>query len=151
MSAGGPGPGGAATVVALHASRANRVPLTPLERATVVENRGLEGDRHSLPNNRRALLLMTQESLDEFGLRPGDVREQVTVRGLDLHGLVLGSRLRIGGAVLEVAGLCAPCERMEELGAGLRARLDGRRGRFVRVLEGGDIRVGDAIQVEPPA
>ena len=151
MTAPGPGAGGAATVVALHASSGSRGPLTALERATMVENRGLEGDRHSLPNNRRALLLMTQESLDQLGLRPGDVREQVTVRGLDLHGLVFGSRLKVGSAVLEVAGLCAPCERMEELGAGLQAKLEGRRGRFVRVVGGGDIRVGDAIVVEPPS
>ena len=151
MTVPGPETRGTATVVALHASTKNRVPLTSLERAKVTENRGLEGDRHSLPNNRRALLLMTQESLDQFGLRPGDVREQVTVSGLDLHGLVFGSRLKIGSAVLEVAGLCAPCERMEELGAGLQAKLDGRRGRFVRVVEGGDIRVGDAIVVEPPS
>ena len=146
-----PGSGRVATVVALHASTANRVPLAALQQATVIENRGLDGDRHSLPNNRRALLLMTQESLDEFGLRPGEVREQVTVRGLDLHGLPPGSRLKVGGALLEVAGLCAPCERIEELGAGLQTKMDGRRGRFVRVVEGGDIRVGDAIVVEPPS
>lgn len=142
---------GGGSVVALHASTKSRVPLTPLAQATVTESRGLEGDRHSLPNNRRALLMMTAELLDEFGLQPGDVREQVTVRGLDLHALVFGSRLRVGGAVLEVAGLCAPCERMEELGAGLQSRMDGRRGRFVRVVQSGDIRVGDPIVVEPPA
>jgi MOSC domain-containing protein YiiM len=146
-----PGSGRGATVVALHASTANRVPLASLQQATLIEDRGLEGDRHSLPRNRRALLLMTQESLDEFGLQPGDVREQVTVRGLDLHGLAPGSRLKVGSALLEVAGMCAPCERIEELGAGLQAKMDGRRGRFVRVVEGGDIRVGDAIVVESPS
>ncbi len=137
--------------MALHASTRNRAPLTRLERATAVASCGIEGDRHSLPNNRRAVLLMEQEVLDRFGLTPGDVREQVTVRGLDLNGLVFGTRLRIGSAVLEIAGPCAPCERMDELQPGLRKELDGRRGRFARVVEGGTFSVGDPITVEPPA
>lgn len=140
-----------ATVVALHAGTASRAPLARLDRATAVENRGLEGDRHSLPGNRRALLLVEQEVLESFGLSPGDVREQVTVRGLALERLVFGSRLEIGDAVLEVAGPCAPCERMEELRPGLRQALEGRRGRFVRVVRGGSFAVGDPIVVKPPA
>ena len=94
---------------------------------------------------------MEQEVLDRFGLAPGAVREQVTVRGLELMTLVFGSRLRIGSARLEVAGPCAPCERMNELKAGLRQELEGRRGRFARIVEAGSFAVGDAITVEPPA
>jgi MOSC domain-containing protein YiiM len=140
-----------AAVVALQLSYKGRQPMTPVTRATAVEDHGITGDRHSLRNNRRALLLVESEILDQFGLAPGEVREQVTVRGLDLCGLAKGSRLRIGGAVFELAGLCAPCELMDELQPGLRARIDGRRGRFVRVVEGGELSVGDIIVVEPPA
>jgi len=112
---------------------------------------GLEGDRHAKPNSRRQLLLVEQEVLDEFGLAPGAIREQVTVRGLDLGRLVFGARIRVGGAVLEVAGPCHPCERMEEIRPGLKQALVGRRGRFVRVVEAGTFAVGDALEVEPPA
>jgi len=140
-----------ATVVALHASTADRAPLTVLQRATAVENRGIEGDRHSLPGNRRALLVVEQEVLEQFGLDPGEVREQITVRGLGLAALASGSRLEIGDAVLEVAGPCAPCERMEELQPGLQERIDGKRGRFVRVVQGGSFAPGDPIAVKPPA
>jgi MOSC domain-containing protein YiiM len=135
------------TVVALHASTRNRAPMNRLERATVIENKGLDGDRHSLAGNRRAILFMEQEVLDHFGLQPGDVREQVTVRGLELAKLVFGSRLEIGEAMFEVAGPCAPCERMEELRPGLQKELEGRRGRFVRVVRGGSFGVGDAIVI----
>jgi len=140
-----------ATVVALHASTGNRVPLNSLERAVAVENRGIDGDRHSLPGNRRAVLLVEQEVLDRFGLAPGDVREQVTVSGLALHELVFGSRIEIGEALFEVAGPCAPCERIEELRPGLQQAMEGQRGRFVRVVRGGSFRVGDPITVQPPA
>ena len=139
------------TVVAVHTSTKNRAPLTPHERAVAVEEHGIEGDRHSLRGNRRAVLFVESEVLDQFGLAPGDVREQVTVSGLPLAELVFGSRLQIGEAVFEVAGLCAPCERMEELQPGLEQKLEGRRGRFVRVVRGGSFRVGDPISVQPPA
>jgi len=137
-----------ASVVALHRSHANRAPLEPLMLAQVVESAGLEGDRHSKAGNRRALLLMDHEVLEQHGLVAGDVREQITVKGLDLPKLVFGARLAIGGAVLEVGAPCAPCQRMEELRPGLRRQLEGRRGRFVRVVRGGPIAVGDPITVE---
>jgi MOSC domain-containing protein YiiM len=140
-----------ATVVALHASTKNRAPLVVLERAMALENRGIDGDRHSKPGNRRAVLFMEQEVLEQFGLAPGEVREQVTVRGLELGKLVFGSRMAIGEALFEIAGPCEPCERMEELQPGLQQALDGRRGRFARVVRGGALRVGDSITIEPPA
>jgi len=140
-----------ATVVALHLSQSRRAPLLAVERVNAVLEAGLEGDRHAKPNSRRQLLLVEQEVLDEFGLAPGAIREQVTVRGLNLGRLVFGARIRVGGAVLEVAGPCHPCERMEEIRPGLKQALVGRRGRFVRVVEAGTFAVGDALEVEPPA
>lgn len=138
-----------ATVVALHLCKSSRAPLVAVPSVNAVVETGLEGDRKR--SRRRQVLLMEQETLDEFGLAPGAVREQVTVRGIELARLVFGSRIRVGSAVLEVAGLCAPCTRMDEVKPGLRKAIDGRRGRFVRVVEAGTFAVGDTLQVEPPA
>jgi MOSC domain-containing protein YiiM len=140
-----------ATIAAIHLSKASRAPLVSVPRVNAVLEIGLEGDRHAKPKSRRQVLLVEGEVLDEFGLVPGAIREQVTVRGLDLGKLVFGARLRVGGAVLEVAGPCHPCERMDEVKPGLKQALVGRRGRFVRVVEAGSFAVGDAIQLEPPA
>ncbi|MBI1799898.1 MAG: MOSC domain-containing protein [Candidatus Eisenbacteria bacterium] len=139
------------TIVALFVNTASRAPLTVRERVQALENRGIEGDRHAKSDSRRSILLMDQEGLDHLRLKPGDVREQVTVRGLDLYSLAEGARLRVGSAVLEIMGPCRPCERMEELRPGLRAALEGRRGRFARVATPGGFAVGDALAVEPPA
>jgi MOSC domain-containing protein YiiM len=139
-----------ATVVALHLSHASRAPLTSVARAEALPDRGLDGDRHAKPGNRRSILVIEQEVLEQHGLAPGDVREQMTVRGIDLGRLVFGSRLKVGTAVLEVAAPCAPCQRMDELRPGLRQQLEGRRGRFVRVVEGGSVAVGDPVQIQPP-
>jgi MOSC domain-containing protein YiiM len=140
-----------ATIVALHVCHRGRAALVPLERATAIADAGLDGDRHAKQGSRRQVLLIDAETLEHFGLAPGDVREQVTVRGLDLNGLRSGTRLRVGGAVLELAGPCAPCERMNEVRPGLMQAIGGRRGRFVRVMEAGSFAVGDAIEVEPGA
>jgi len=121
-----------------------------IDRATLTEGAGLDGDRHAKPGSRRALLVMEQEVLDRLDLRPGMVMEQITVRGVDLHRLQQGTRLRIGDTTLEIAALCDPCERMEAIRPGLQKELIGRRGRFVRVVHGGAIAVGDAIEGEPP-
>src|SRR5215831_2775710 len=140
-----------ATIIAIHLSKSSRAPLVPVPRVNALLEAGLDGDRHAKPRSRRQVLLVEQEVLDEFGLAPGAIREQVTVRGLDLDKLVFGARLRVGGAVLEVAGPCDPCERMDEVKPGLQQALVGRRGRFVRVVEAGSIAVGDAIHVEARA
>lgn len=144
-------PAGPPTVVALHLSTAGRAPLIEATSVQALEERGLDGDRHAKPNSRRSVLLMEVETLESFGLKPGDVREQVTVRNLDLNALVFGSRLRVGTTVLEVGGPCAPCERMDEVQAGLQAALEGRRGRFFRIVQAGAIAVGDTFEVVTPA
>lgn len=138
------------TVVALFLGKASRAALVSVERVGAIEETGLEGDRHAKRNSRRQILLMEEETLDQLGLKPGDVREQVTVRDLALDQLAFGARIRVGSALLEVAGPCQPCERMEEIRAGLKESLVGRRGRFVRVVQAGSFSVGDALIVEPP-
>jgi MOSC domain-containing protein YiiM len=136
------------TVVAIHLNTGSRAPLVPAPRVTTQPGRGLDGDRPRRP--KRAVLLMEQETLDRFALPAGAVREQVTVRGLPLADLAPAARLRIGTTVLEAGGMCAPCERMNELKPGLRAELQGRRGRFFRVVQGGELAVGDAVTVLAP-
>lgn len=135
------------TVVALHLNVGSREPMVAVQKVSAQLNQGLDEDRARRP--KRAVLLMDQEVLELFGLAPGAVREQVTVRGLALPELAPATRIRIGTAVLEAGGMCAPCERMEELKPGLRAEIDGRRGRFFRVVEAGGFAVGDPITLLP--
>jgi len=92
------------SVVALHQSP-RRGERDALERATLTAGAGLDGDRHAKPGSRRALLLMEHETLDRLGLAPGRVSEQITVRGVDLHGLAHGTRLQIGETTLELTYL----------------------------------------------
>jgi MOSC domain-containing protein YiiM len=59
----------------------------------------------------------------------------------------IGQRVRAGEAVFEITMVCDPCHRMDELRQGLRAELDGKRGMLARVVEGGEVAVGDDIEL----
>ena len=136
------------TVAGLQICPGTRQPMKPLDAVRAVENMGLEGDRHAKPDSHRQVLLIEAETLEKLGLRVGQVKENITTRGIALMSLPAGTRLHIGEAVLEVTAECRPCERMEELRPGLREILSGQRGVLARVAQGGTLRVGDPITVE---
>ena len=116
------------------------------ERVLAVESQGIEGCAHGNPP-RREVLLVSKEQLDALGVEPGAIRENVTVEGVDVHSWPVGQRVQVGQAVLEVTMVCDPCHRMDELRAGLRSQLDGRRGMLAHVVDGGEIAVGDEIDL----
>jgi MOSC domain-containing protein YiiM len=120
-----------------------------VEEAVVLAGIGLEGDRHARADSLRQVLLVSKEVLDALDVRPGDVKENVTVAGLDVMRLAEGDRVRIGDqVVLEVTNVCDPCERMDEIRPGLRNELEGRRGMNTVAVAGGTIRRGDPVRVE---
>jgi len=82
-------------------------------------------------------------------LQPGIIRENVTTRGINVNGLAVGQRLRVGNAQLEVSLPCTPCDLLEKIRPGLRRELRGRRGMLCRVVASGVIRQGDSIEKIP--
>ena len=116
------------------------------ERVRAIESQGLEGCAHANPPSRE-VLLASQEHLDALGVEPGAIRENVTVAGADVHSWPVGQRVKVGGALLEITMECDPCHRMDELRPGLRTLLDGKRGMLAHVVEGGDIALGDQIEL----
>jgi MOSC domain-containing protein YiiM len=119
---------------------------TRLERARAIAGHGLEGCAHANPP-KREVLLVSKEHLDGLGLEPGAIRENVTVEGADVQAWEVGTRVRAGEALLEITMVCDPCHRMDELRDGLRAQLEGKRGMLARVVEGGEIAVGDPVEL----
>ncbi|MGH2675454.1 MAG: MOSC domain-containing protein [Actinomycetota bacterium] len=140
-------------VVSLQRKRQHMAPLEPLD-GVVATAVGLEGDRHAgREEGKRQVLLVEAGDLRDLGLEPGDLREQVTVDLPGLMALAEGTRLRIGGATLELTGVCEPCTHIgEHVGVEdretFRQRLVGRRGMLARVLHAGPIRRDDPVEVE---
>jgi MOSC domain-containing protein YiiM len=117
--------------------------------ATLITGVGLEGDKHAVAVSDRQVLLADKEALDAVGVDPGTIKENLTVEGINVMELPVGSRLHLGAtAVLEITKICEPCFRMDEIRQGLRKELEGRRGMVSRVVQGGSIHVGDPITVE---
>jgi MOSC domain-containing protein YiiM len=138
-----------ARIVSIQLCTGHRQPMRSVTAAELISGLGLEGDKHAVAVSNRQVLLADQEALDEVGVAPGTIKENLTVEGLDVMGLPVGTRLRLGaGAVLEITGICEPCFRMDEIRMGLKDELEGRRGMVSRVIRGGTITVGDAITLE---
>jgi MOSC domain-containing protein YiiM len=116
------------------------------ESVQAIANQGFEGCAHANPPQRE-VLLVSKEHLDTVGVEPGEIRENVTVEGADVQAWTVGQRLQIGGALLEVTMVCDPCHRMDELRMGLRALLEDKRGMLAHVVDGGEIALGDSIEL----
>ncbi len=116
------------------------------ERRRALEGQGLEGCAHANPP-KREVLFVSKEHLDSVGVEPGAIRENLTVEGDDVERWPVGQQVRVGEALFEVTMVCDPCHRMDELRQGLRAELEGKRGMLARVVESGEIAVGDTVEL----
>jgi MOSC domain-containing protein YiiM len=138
-------------VVSLQLKREHWEPLVPVDQISL-GGEGIDGDRHAgRAEGKRQILLTDAGDLRDLDLKPGDLREQVTVELPGLMALPEGTRLRLGTAVLELTGECGPCAHIgEHVGVedpeAFRQRLEGRRGVLARVSEPGAIRVGDPVE-----
>ncbi|MCR8546697.1 MOSC domain-containing protein [Salipiger sp. P9] len=168
-----------AEVVAVARDAAHRFSKTPCPAIVLIAGEGVEGDAHrgvtvqhrsrvaqdpTQPNLRQVHLLSAElfDELAEKGyeVRPGDMGENITTRGLDLLGLPRGTVLGIGEARLEVTGLRNPCAQISGFRPGLLSEVlrrgpDGtlvrRAGIMAVVTQGGAVSPGDAISVHLPA
>jgi MOSC domain-containing protein YiiM len=128
-----------------------RKPMKAVDHVVALEDRGFEGCTHARQGSKRQVLLVDRETLVEFELLPGMLRENITTEGLNVGELKAGQRLGIGSALLEVTIPCEPCFRMDEIRMGLREALMNRRGVLCRVIAGGRIAQGDTIEVREVA
>ena len=136
-----------ATVAGLFTSPGRKSGVsTSHERVRAVAGHGFEGCAHANPP-KREVLFVSRDHLDELDLAPGVIRENVTVADADVQQWSVGQQVRAGGAVFEITMVCDPCHRMDELRPGLRSRLDGKRGMLARVVEGGDVALGDELSL----
>ena len=159
-------------VVSVNVSARKGVVKAPVPEAELRMDHGVVGDAHSGPGLRQVSLL-AQESVDRqrrvfeqrreegtlpgqclkgydviLELGPGSFAENLTVEGLPLPQLPLGTRLRVGGeVVLAVSKIGKECHRYCAIFKKLGKCPMPKEGIFVRVLEGGTVRAGDEVRV----
>ena len=136
------------TITNLHIARVKGTPSDAVQKATAISGLGLEGDRSAYEGNTRQVLFVDKEILDGFGLEPGQVKENITVTGLNVAQVQPGQVFTIGDVTLEAVGDCEPCGKMDAIRLGLKDQLQGKRGMLAKVINGGGIKVGDSVRVE---
>jgi len=118
----------------------------------LIRDFGLKKDAHSGKWHRQVSLLGI-ESINKmrdkgFELSFGDFAENLTVEGLPLYQLSLGTKLKIGEEVLlEVTQIGKECHYDCEIRKKIGDCVMPREGIFTRVLEGGKVKAGDEIEV----
>ena len=166
-----------ATIIGLASDASHRFSKQPQHSLTLLAGLGVEGDAHAgrtvqhlsriaknpAAPNLRQVHLIHAELFDElatqgFAIKPGQMGENITTRGIDLLGLSAGTRLRLGEtALIEVTGLRNPCHQLNGLAPRLMAatldktangQLIRKAGVMTVVIKGGEIVVGDAITLE---
>ena len=124
----------------------------PLPEVTLLAGYGIDGDRKA-GNPKRNLNIMDQETVDILDAEgiptgPGVLGENMILAGVRLDATAPGTRIRIGQqALVEMVALREPCYKLTALDARMPDFVVGRVGVMARVLEGGVVRVGDAVTV----
>ena len=133
----------------------------PVAGRVTVRGTSVEGDQQGNPETHggvdKALYAYAAEDYEwweaQLGreLGPGTFGENLTVRGVDVSGALVGERWRAGVVELEVSGPRTPCYklgyRMGDQGFVRRFAAAGRPGAYLRILAEGELGAGDPIDV----
>jgi MOSC domain-containing protein YiiM len=138
-------------VVAVCTSEKKGVRKRDVERAELRPAWGIVGDAHAADWHRQVSLLASEsiEKMRALGLKvnAGSFAENITTEGLSLVDLPVGTRLRLGEALVEVTQIGKMCHERCAIYYQAGDCVMPREGIFVRVHEGGHVNVGDAIKV----
>jgi len=166
-------------VVAVSRKSTHGIAKSNADSIHLIAGHGVEGDAHfgmmvqhrsrvaANPDqpNLRQVHLIHAELFDElagqgFEVSPGDMGENLTTQGVDLLALPEGTELMLGDtARIRITGLRNPCKQLNGhtpglMNAVLDKHADGtlirKAGVMAVVLEGGEVRAGDAIDVRLP-
>ena len=119
----------------------------------LIENFGLQGDAHA-GDWHRQISLLGDESIDKMraaglDVGVGDFAENLTIVGINLPLLPIGTHLRVGStALLEVTQIGKECHHHCAIYQQAGDCVMPREGIFARVLRGGPVAKDDVVIVE---
>jgi MOSC domain-containing protein YiiM len=128
----------------------------PVESARLIAGHGLEGDLKAGHHPERHLNILSYETLDEmrsqgYHTAPGEMGEQLIVRGLDVLALEVGDRLQLGAdALVEITKQRTGCAWFAQVQGIRQEDIDRPLGVLAQVIRSGFIRVGDPVKVLAP-
>ena len=123
-----------------------------VDRCLLVAQSGLEGDAHAGFQHRQVSLL-AEDSVQKIrdkgiDVQFGDFAENLTISGLELFTLPIGTKLKVGQEVLlemtQIGKVCHErCNIFHQVGDCVMPR----EGVFAAVVTGGEVRVGDDVTI----
>ena len=125
-----------------------------VETAVLREDHGIEGDAHA-GNWHRQVSLLGLEKIKAFRERGAEVEfgafgENLVIEGFDFRNLPVGTRFRIGEALLEMTQIGKECHTHCAIYHMVGDCIMPREGVFAKVLKGGEIKVGDEVaEIQP--
>jgi MOSC domain-containing protein YiiM len=145
----------AGRLVGIARRRQRREPMDEIALGLISVEGGLTGDYKGAKFPLRQITVLAREAWEAAAVQVGESRLPWTTRRANLlvEGVELprakGGLIGIGPVRLEVTGQTYPCVRMEEARPGLLKALarEWRGGLTCRVLSGGPIALGDAVEV----
>lgn len=131
-----------------------RAPMQVLRQCQISPEAGLAGDSRGKPGSRQVSILSEESwaaACKDLGqeLHWSERRANLLIRGYEFTSEDVGRILQIGTVRLRLSRETMPCRRMEEVCQGLSGALtpQWRGGICARVIEGGQIQIGDEIQL----
>lgn len=126
---------------------------TQVKEAELTPEWGIVGDAHG-GNWHRQVSMLSVEKIEAFRERGAEVEfgafgENLVVEGFDFAALPVGSRFRIGTAVLEMTQIGKECHNHCQIYQRMGECIMPREGVFARVLRGGSIKTGDKAELLP--
>lgn len=130
-----------------------RVPMQPIDSATITVANGILGDFRGAQLGRQITILSEDTWNKVCGELEADLpwttrRANLLVDGVEFSEAFLGKRVHIGDVELVVTEETDPCSNMDAQHQGLTAALtpDWRGGICCNVVKGGDIKIGDTVE-----
>jgi len=143
--------GAAGKVIAVCTSKKKGTRKQNINEAELRPDWGIVGDAHAADWHRQVSLLAWEsiEKMRAVGLNVnvGSFAENITTEGMSLVDLPVGTRLRLGEALVEVTQIGKVCHDRCAIYYQAGDCVVPREGIFVRVHEGGSVQVGDTIEV----
>ncbi len=125
----------------LFIKQAHGAPMQSMEAITAVSGKGLQGDQ-AYGRKSRQVLIVDLEKVQALDLKPGDLRENITIDGMDVDSLPIGSLLQAGEVIIRIVDICDPCEKLENIRPGLMGASKDMRGMLAVIERGGILQQG---------
>lgn len=142
-------------IVSLAISKKKGTRKTPVETVEVIKDHGILGDAHAGPWERQISFLAAEQIQEarSRGLQVdfGDFAENVATEGVNWKALPLGTRVRLGQeVVVEITKIGKECHKKCAIYYQAGDCIMPREGVFGKVIDGGTLRCGDAVEIVAP-